>query len=125
MPLLGDEDITERAQQRESFRLTNISSKLSQSETQRLDTLAKKHGQQRGEFIRQLILDEFARDSGSVTVSAELIEIIGLRLMLTNLLRPIATGQKLTPEVFDGIMAEVKKRKKAVAVETRQEAERA
>jgi hypothetical protein len=45
--------------------------------------------------------------------------------MLTNVLKPLATGQKLTPEVFDGIMTEVKKRKRAVAVEARQEAERA
>jgi len=56
---------------------------------------------------------------------AELSEIVGLRLMLTNVLKPLATGQKLTPEVFDGIMTEVKKRKRAVAIEARQEAERA
>jgi hypothetical protein len=45
--------------------------------------------------------------------------------MLMNVLKPIAAGQKLTPEVFDSIMTEVKKRKKAVAIEARQEAERA
>jgi hypothetical protein len=45
--------------------------------------------------------------------------------MLMNVLKPLAAGQKLTPEIFDGIMAEVKKRKKAVAIEARQEAERA
>jgi hypothetical protein len=45
--------------------------------------------------------------------------------MLTNLLKPLLTGQKLTPEMFDGVMAEVKKRKRAVAIEARQEAERA
>ena len=33
--------------------------------------------------------------------------------MLTNLLKPLATGQKITPEVFDRIMVEVKKRKTA------------
>ncbi len=96
MSLLGDETVAERAQQRDSFRLTNVSSKLTRSEAERLDDLAKKHGQQRGEFIRQLILDELARESGEPTVSTELMEIIGLRLMLTNLLRPLATGQKLT-----------------------------
>ena len=58
----------------------------------------------------RLILDELTRDSGEPTASPELSEIVGIRLMLTNLLKPLATGQKLTPEVFDGIMAEVKKR---------------
>jgi hypothetical protein len=122
MPLVGDEAITERAKQRESFRLTNVSSKLNRSEAERLNALAAKRGQQRGELIRELILDELARED-EPTASAELTEVIGLRLMLTNLLKPLTTGQKLTPEMFDGIMAEVKKRKRAVAIEARQEAE--
>lgn len=125
MRLISDEEITVAAQRRESFRLTNVSSKLSRREAERLDTLAKKRRQQRGELIRKLILDELARDADEHTTSAELTEIIGLRLMLTNLLRPLATGQKITPEVFDGILAEVKKRKKAVAIEVRHEAEEA
>jgi hypothetical protein len=125
MPLLSDEAMVQTAEQRATFRLTNVSSKLSRSETERFDALAKRRGQQRGELIRQLILDELSRDGGKPTASAELSEIVGLRLMLTNVLKPLATGQKLTPEVFDGIMIEVKKRKRAVAIEARQEAERA
>jgi hypothetical protein len=125
MPLLSDEAMAQTAEHRTSFRLTNVSSKLSRSETERFDALAKRRGQQRGELIRRLILDELSRDGGEPAASAELSEIVGLRLMLTNVLKPLATGQKLTPEVFDGIMTEVKKRKRAVAVEARQEAERA
>ena len=125
MPLLSDEAMAQTAEHRASFRLTNVSSKLSRSETERFDALAKRRGQQRGELIRRLILDELYRDAGEPTASAELSEIVGLRLMLTNVLKPLATGQKLTPEVFDGIMIEVKKRKRAVAIEARQEAERA
>ena len=125
MPLISDETLVQRAEQRASFRLTNVSSKLSQSEITRFDALAKRRGQHRGEFIRSLILDELTRDSGEPTASAELSEIVGIRLMLMNVLKPLAAGQKLTPEVFDGIMTEVKKRKKSVAIEARQEAERA
>jgi hypothetical protein len=117
--------MVQRAEQRASFRLTNVSSKLSQNETAQFDALAKRRGQQRGEFIRHLILDELTRDSGEPIASAELSELVGIRLMLMNVLKPIAAGQKLTPEVFDSIMTEVKKRKKAVAIEARQEAERA
>jgi len=125
MPLLSDEAMVQTAEQRASFRLTNVSSKLSRSETERFDALAKRRGQQRGELIRWLILDELSRDGGEPAASAELSEIVGLRLMLTNVLKPLATGQKITPEVFDGIMTEVKKRKRAVAIEARLEAERA
>ena len=77
MALLSDESMTERALKRESFRMSNVSSRLTCTEVERLDELAKKHGQQRGEFIRRLILDELARQSGEPTVSAELTEIIG------------------------------------------------
>ena len=125
MPLLNDDAMVKKAEQPASFRLTNVSSKLSRSEAERLDLLAKKRGQQRGEFIRRLILDELIRDSGAPTASPELSEIVGVRLMLTNLLKPLATGLKITPEVFDGIMVEVKKRKTALAVETKQDLERA
>ena len=125
MALLSDESMTERALKRESFRMSNVSSRLTCTEVERLDELAKKHGQQRGEFIRRLILDELARQSGEPTVSAELTEIIGLRLMLTNLLRPLATGQKLTAETFDGIIAEVKNHKRTLAVQTQTDLERA
>jgi len=125
MSLLNDDAIVEKAKQRASFRLTNVSSKLSRSEAEGLDSLAKKRGQQRGEFIRRLILDELIRDSGTPTASPELSEIVGIRLMLTNLLKPLTTGLKITPEVFDGIMVEVKKRKTALALETKQDLERA
>jgi len=124
MPILRDEAIVQTAEKRASFRLINVSSKLSRSEAERFDVLAKRRGQQRGELIRRLILDELSRDGGEPNASAELSEIVGLRLMLMNVLKPLAAGQKITPEVFDGIMMEVKKRKRAVAVEARQEAER-
>ncbi len=125
MALLNDDSMTERAQKNELSRMTNVSSRLTNTETDHLDALAKKNGLQRGEFIRKLILDELARESGEPTVSTELTEIIGLRLMLTNLLRPLATGQKLTAETFDGIIAEVKKHKRTLAVQTQTDLERA
>ncbi|HZL53611.1 MAG TPA: ribbon-helix-helix domain-containing protein [Terracidiphilus sp.] len=125
MPLLDGEAIAKKAEQRTSFRLTNVSSKLSRSEAEALDSLAKKRGQQRGELIRQLILAEVERSDGGPTASPELSELVGIRLMLTNVLKPLATGQKITPEVFDGIMVEVKKRKRAVAIEAQQDLERA
>jgi hypothetical protein len=45
--------------------------------------------------------------------------------MLTNLLKPLATGQKITPEVFDGVITEVKKHKRGLAIKTRTDLEKA
>ena len=125
MSLLSDDDIAEAAQRREVFRERSVSTRLTRNETRNLDALAKSRGVQRGELIRQLIRNELARDAGISAASTELTEIMGIRLMLTNLFRPLATGQKLTPEAFDNMVAEVKKRKRSVAEDALQDLERA
>jgi hypothetical protein len=125
MSLLSDDDIAEAAQRREVFRESSVSTRLTRKETRDLDAHAKSRGVQRGELIRQLIRDELARDAGTPAASTELTEIMGIRLMLTNLFRPLATGQKLTPEAFDNMVAEVKKRKRSVAEDALQDLERA
>ena len=125
MPLLSEDQLTEEATKRASFRLVGVTTKLSPHEVADIERLAKKRGQPRGELIRQLILTELRRSDVLPTASPELREIVGIRLMLTNLLKPLTTGLKITPEVFDAIMVEVKKRKTALAVETKQDLERA
>ena len=125
MAILEDSEIATKAEERTHFRLKSAGTKLNQQELRNLDVLAKRRGVRPGELIRKLILDELARDSGSVPASTELTEIMGIRLMLTNLFRPLATGQKLTPEAFDNMVAEVKKRKRSVAEDALQDLERA
>jgi hypothetical protein len=124
MSLFNDEELADQAKAKAEYRLIGVTTKLSPQEVEDIERLAKKHGLQRSEFIRQLILDELARESGEPPVSLELIEIIGLRLMLTNLLKPLATGHKITPEVFDGVIAEVKKHKRGLAITTRTDLEK-
>lgn len=124
MSFSNDEQLTAEAKAKASYRLVGVTTKLSPREVEDIERLARKHSLQRGEFIRQLILDELARDSGDPPVSLELVEIIGVRLMLTNLLKPLTTGQKITPEVFDGIIAEVKKHKRSLAIKTRTDLEK-
>ena len=125
MAILDDSEIATKAEERTRFRLKSAGTKLNQQELRNLGVLAKRRGVRPGELIRKLILDELARDSGSEPASTELTEIMGIRLMLTNLFRPLATGQKLTPEAFDNMVAEVKKRKRSVAEDALQDLERA
>jgi hypothetical protein len=125
MPLLSENQLTEEATKRAGFRLVGVTTKLSPHEVADVERLAKKRGQSRGELIRQIILAELRLTDILPTASPELSEIVGIRLMLTNLLKPLTTGLKITPEVFDGIMVEVKKRKTALALETKQDLERA
>jgi hypothetical protein len=44
-----------------------------------------------------------------------LAEIVGVQLLLMNVLKPLATGQRLTATAFDDTVAEVHKLKKTVA----------
>jgi len=125
MAILEDSEIATKAEERTRFRLKSAGTKLNQQELRSLGVLAKRRGVRPGELIRKLILDELARDAGTVAASTELTEIMGIRLMLTNLFRPLATGQKLTPEAFDNMVAEVKKRKRSVAEDALQDLERA
>ena len=125
MSLLKDDEIAGAALRREVFREISVSTRLTRKETRNLDDLAKSRGVQRGELIRQLIRNELAKGADTSIASTELTEIMGIRLMLTNLFRPLATGQKLTPEAFDNMLAEVKKRKRRVAEDAMQDLERA
>ena len=109
----------------QSVRVKTRWNELSPDELATLEQHCRDRETTPGELIRQLILDELARDSGDPPVSPELVEIIGLRLMLTNLLKPLTTGQKITPEVFDGTIAEVKKHKRSLAIKTRTDLEKA
>ena len=121
MPLLSDEVVTQRA----SYRVKTAGTKLNRDELAALAKHCIERGTTPGELIRRLILSELKPHVVEPTASPELSEIVGIRLMLTNLLKPLATGLKITPEVFDGIMVEVKKRKTALAIETKQDLERA
>ena len=121
MPLLSDEAVTQRA----NYRVKTAGTKLNRDELAALAKHCAERGTTPGELIRRLILSELKPHGIEPTASPELSEIVGIRLMLTNLLKPLATGFKITPEVFDGIMVEVKKRKTALAVETKQDLERA
>ena len=125
MAILDENEIATRAARRARFRVRHVGTKLSIGELRKLESLVEQKGTTQGELIRGLILEELARDDEEPEASLELTEITALRLLVTNLLRPLTTGQKLTPETFDGIVAEVKKRKRIVASELRLDLERA
>ena len=65
--------------------------------------------------MRGLVLREIEQDKTGLRPSAEMVEITACRLLLVNLLGPMAKGQPITQEVFDGILDEVKKQKARVA----------
>ena len=62
--------------------------------------------------MRDVILRELRGDSGN---DPSLAEILGVRLLLVNVLRPLAAGQRLTPEAFDKLLDEISNAKHQLA----------
>jgi hypothetical protein len=117
LAILDEANLAAEAAKRATYRVNHVGTKLNESELRAFESLALKRKQTQGELIRGLILNEQAREAGGVQPSAELMEITGVRLLLINLLKPVAIAQPMTEKTFDGIVAEAKKRKAPVALE--------
>ena len=93
-------------------RVFPVTAKLTKDELGRVTEFAKSQGLARGEWIRDVILREVG---GGPTNDPSLAEILGVRLLLVNVLRPLAAGQRLTPEAFDKLLDEISEAKHALA----------
>ena len=93
-------------------RVFPVTAKLTKEERSKVTEFAKSQGLARGEWIRDVILREMRGGSAS---DPSLAEILGVRLLLVNVLRPLAAGQKLTPEAFDQLLDEISEAKHQLA----------
>ena len=112
MPLLAEHNDSQRTQRKTVFRNSTVCLKLTQQEVELLDQIATAKGVARSEWMRDVILRELRGDS---TNDPSLAEILGVRLLLVNVLRPLAAGQRLTPEAFDKLLDEISEAKHALA----------
>jgi hypothetical protein len=115
MALLDGKNLAAEAAKRARFRVHHVGTKLNEAELHELEALAAKRKETQAELIRGLILHDLARDAEGLRPSAEMTEITACRLLLTYLLRPVATGQPMTDKAFDEVVEEVKKHKARVA----------
>jgi hypothetical protein len=112
MPLLAQHNDQQRTQRKAVFRNATVCLKLTQQEVQLLDQIATAKGMARSEWMRDVILRELRGDSAN---DPSLAEILGVRLLLVNVLRPLAAGQRLTPEAFDQLLDEISEAKHQLA----------
>ena len=116
MPLLDEERLTDKAINRSRFRLKTAGTKLNAEELAALEEHCRDRHTTPGEFIRELILTALANSENEDPANdPSLIEILGVRLLLVNVLRPLAAGQKLTPEAFDKLLDEISTAKHELA----------
>ncbi len=93
-------------------RVFPVTAKLTREELGKVTEFARSQGLARGEWIRDVILKEMREGSAG---DPSLAEILGVRLLLVNVLRPLAAGQRLTPEAFDKLLDEISEAKHALA----------
>ena len=93
-------------------RIFPVTVKLTKEELGRVTDFARSQGLARGEWIRDVILREAGRGP---TSDPALAEILGVRLLLVNVLRPLASGQLLGPEAFDKLLDEISEAKHQLA----------
>ena len=88
------------------------------TEDERNDLLraARSEGRALGEWAREVLLREARRSEDPL-----FIELIATRMVLLNLLKPLAMGKIVTPEDFTRISASVRSDKRKVALEIQQQ----
>lgn len=104
MSLLDQHNELRKTAGKTVFRNTTVCLKLTEQEARLLDQLATEKGMARSEWMRDVILREMR---GAAASDPSLAEILGVRLLLVNVLRPLAAGQKLAPEAFDRLLDEI------------------
>lgn len=112
MALLAQHNHSQERQRKTVFRNTTVCLKLTAQEAHLLDQFAAARGMARSEWMRDVILRELEGGSAS---DPSLAEILGVRLLLVNVLRPLAAGQTLAPEVFDRLLDEISEAKHQLA----------
>jgi len=93
-------------------RVFPVTAKLTKEERGSVTDFARSQGLARGEWIRDVILREL---HGGSARDPSLAEILGVRLLLVNVLRPLAAGQRLAPEAFDKLLDEISEAKHKLA----------
>ena len=81
-------------------------SKSARKNTPQLETAAQADGRTLGECCREAILRRGSA-SDAERHDPALAEIIGVRLLLVNVLGPLAAGEKMTPERFNQLLDQI------------------
>jgi hypothetical protein len=104
MALLPATSETKRKTNKAVFRNTTRCFKLTQNEARLLDEVATARGVPRSEWMRDVVLREL---SPGMPPDVLLAELLGVRLLLVNVLRPLTIGQKLSAEAFDKLLDDI------------------
>jgi hypothetical protein len=109
---------------RAAHRVFPATAKFTKQERMLVTEFARSQGISRGQWMRDVILREIRdvslRESGRAD-DPLFTELIATRMILLNLLKPLAMGQVVTQEDFSRISATVRSDKRKIAQEIQQQ----
>ena len=86
--------------------------RVTKAEQRELADAAKREGKALSEWAREVLLRESRLGR---TDSAVFTEIVALRMLLNTVLRSVALGERMTPEAYAQVLAEVRTEKHGAA----------
>ena len=104
MSLLTIQNGSKKPTNKTVFRNTTRCLKLTEDEARLLDEVATAKGIPRSEWMRDVILRELRSEPAP---DPSLAEVVGVRLLLVNVLRPLAAGQSVSLETFDKLLDQI------------------
>lgn len=104
------------------LRTKSIGFKVSEEEYAQLETAAQASGQTLGEWCREMVL-RGGSASDAERHDPALAEILGVRLLLVNVLGPVAAGEKVTPEKFNQLLDQISEAKHQLAAQLQPQAQ--
>jgi hypothetical protein len=103
--------------QAREFRTFTASTKVTELELNELERAAAECGIRLGEWIREAVLKAARSSSGALGADPLMTEIVALQLFLTNVLSPVARGERMSAEQYQELMRNVKTNKHRAARE--------
>lgn len=107
MAILDPENVAISEDDSGANRVCPVTVKLTQDEHREITEHAETVGLARSEWMRDVIL----RELRGASTDPLLEEVIGIRLLLINVLRPLANGQQIPSEAFDRLLEQIGTRK--------------
>lgn len=114
MTILVDPKQTARKLKGRVRRAATLSTKLTPQEMELMERASANDGRALGEWAREVLLRECRREHADFDL---ICEVVGLQLLLMNVLAPLARGERIGVEQFQGIVRSVQSTKVKAAQE--------
>src|ERR1035437_6184321 len=100
-----------------SRRAVTLSTKITSRELELISAASEADGRALGEWVREAILKAAHSSSAGVRADHLMTEIVALQLFLTDVLLPLACGERMSAEQYEKLMRNVKTNKQRAARE--------